>query len=262
MKKPTYKRHVIFDEDFVGIEKRFTTIELNKPLYAGMSILDLAKVEMFKFHYEKMLPKYGHQRLKMLMTDTDSYVYQIDTNDVYADMLADIDWYDTSDYDPSSALYSAVNKKKLGKMKDEMPGEYIRSFVGLRSKMYSIESKSKSIKRGKGISRRVVADCLDHSDYLAVLLGPCTIDITQRRIMSKHHQIRTIEQHRRGLSGADDKRYIRSDNIQTYAHGHRDAPIDRLLYEMVSQVEAELEPDDAADTPCFLTVCFFPLSLN
>jgi hypothetical protein len=244
VKKPTYKRHVIFDENFVGIEKRFKVIELNKPIYVGMSVLDLSKVEMYRFHYQRMLPRYGHKKLTMLMTDTDSFIYRVETNDVYADMLDDIDAYDTSDYHPSDALYSAKNKKVLGKMKDELPGDFIRCFVGLRSKMYSIESKAKRIKRGKGIVRRVVEDALEHSDYMAVLFGPCTIDVTQRRITSRHHKIVTVEQNRRGLSGADDKRYVCSDNVHTFAHGHKNAAIDTLLFEMVSAVE---QNDDISD---------------
>jgi hypothetical protein len=252
IKKPTYKRHVVFDDDFVGIEKRFKSIELNKPIYVGMSVLDLSKVEMQRFHYLHMLPKYGHERLKMLMTDTDSFVYRVETANIYADMLGDIDLYDTSDYNPNDPLHSNANKKVLGKMKDELPHAFIRSFVGLRSKMYSIETSEKTVvKRAKGVSRNVVAKTLNHADYLAVIFGPCTIDVTQRRISSMRHQIVTREQHRRGLSGADDKRYLLSDNIKTNAHGHFRNPVLRVLDKLVEDVASSIDHHPDVDGEAF-----------
>lgn len=164
----------------------------------------------------------------------------IKTKDVYADMLANLDWYDTSEYDPSSTLFSLTNKKRLGKMKDEQPNHYLRSFCGLRAKVYSLEGTDKPIKRAKGICRRVVRDRLQHSDYLATLFGPAEVDIVQRKIVSVNHQVSTVEQKRRGLSGIDDKRYVCRNNIDTFPHGHSLIPIDRLLDEMVGQIASAI----------------------
>ena len=69
------------------------------------------------------------------MTDTDSLIYHLRTKDVDADVLADLDSYDTSDYPSSQLAFSTRNKNVLGKMKDEYNGCLIAEFVGLRPKM-------------------------------------------------------------------------------------------------------------------------------
>ena len=98
--KPNFKSFKIFSEELVAINLAKTEVRLIKPTYVGMSILDLSKTFMFAFHYDKMVSKYG-ERVKLLMTDTDSLVYHIATSDVYADMMADADAYDMSEYPPN-----------------------------------------------------------------------------------------------------------------------------------------------------------------
>ena len=85
-----------------------------------MCILDLSKILMYDFHYGYIKPKYGG-KAKLLLTDTDSLLYQIETEDFYADIK---DWFDTSDYPANhpSGIPSGLNKKKLGVFKDEMAG--------------------------------------------------------------------------------------------------------------------------------------------
>lgn len=71
------------------------------------------------------------------MTDTNSLIYHIETEDVYRDMEKHMDWYDTSDYPKDHFLYSDQNKKRMGFMKDKLSGTPIVGFFGLRAKMYS-----------------------------------------------------------------------------------------------------------------------------
>ena len=42
----------IFGIDLVTTRKSKVTLTLNKPAYAGMCILDLRKILMYKFHYD------------------------------------------------------------------------------------------------------------------------------------------------------------------------------------------------------------------
>ena len=93
-----------------------------------------------------MLRKYGAEKVKLLFTDNDRLLYQIQT-DVYKDMQEDQDLFDTSEYPPEHFLFSEANKKKIGKFKDENAGEPVLEFVGLRAKMYSMvteEGKEKT----------------------------------------------------------------------------------------------------------------------
>ena len=97
----------------------------NKPIYVGQAILDLSKTLMFKFHYNFIRKKYGDQA-ELLFTDTDSLMYLIQTDDFYHDIKKDIKRiFDTSDYPENhpSGIKTGVNKKVIGKFKDEVCGE-------------------------------------------------------------------------------------------------------------------------------------------
>ena len=69
-----------------------------------------------------MKPKYG-ENIQLLMTDTDSFVYHIKTEDFYEDMKEMKEHYDMSEYSKESGLYDGENKKVIGKCKDESPDE-------------------------------------------------------------------------------------------------------------------------------------------
>ena len=109
--KPNYDRSTIFDENLIAIHMKKTKVYYNKPIYLGMSILDLSKNLMYHFHYNFMKNKYG-DNAKLLFTDTDSLMYEIETEDFYADIADDIDsWFDTSDFpnDHSSGIRTGIN---------------------------------------------------------------------------------------------------------------------------------------------------------
>ena len=43
----------------MAIEMKKTRVKMTKPLYIGMSILDISKILMYKFWYDYINPKYG-----------------------------------------------------------------------------------------------------------------------------------------------------------------------------------------------------------
>lgn len=237
VKKPTFKRFKIFGETLVALEKRFLSVTMEKPLFVGSSCLDIAKIIVYRFHYDHMLPKYGHERLRLLMTDTDSLIYSIQTDDLYADMLADRHLYDTSNYDRANPLHSMLNHKKIGLMKDETPDMFISEFCGVRSKMYSVAGVRKPIKRAKGIAKSTVQHSLRHIDYVDCLTEMTSAAVTQRKITNRNHQVQTVVQERVGLSSLDDKRYILADNISTLAHGHWAVPVHEALRDLIRAVD-------------------------
>ena len=48
-------------------------MELNKPVYIGVSILELSKLHMYQYYYDVMKKKYD-DKIKLLYTDTDSFI--------------------------------------------------------------------------------------------------------------------------------------------------------------------------------------------
>ncbi|CAH1109243.1 unnamed protein product [Psylliodes chrysocephalus] len=56
---PRFHNRTIFDEDLMAIELKKTQLVFNKPLYIGMTILDISKTCMYNFHYNFMLPTLG-----------------------------------------------------------------------------------------------------------------------------------------------------------------------------------------------------------
>ena len=221
--KPNYNSRKIFNENLVSVHMKKTSLTMNKPVYLGMSILDLSKTLMYDFHYRYIKPKYG-SKAKLLFTDTDSLLYEIETEDFYKDISGDVkDRFDTSDYPENhpSGIPTGINKKVVGMMKDEEAGKVINEFVGLRAKLYSFKmDEGKENKRCKGIKKGVVEKSITHGDYLKCLITGKEQYRTQNIIRSYEHVLYTEEINKIALSAADDKRYLLKDSYDTLAWGH------------------------------------------
>ena len=221
--KPNYESRKIFNENLVSVHMKKTSLTMNKPVYLGMSILDLSKTVMFDFHYKYIKPKYGKQA-KLLFTDTDSFLYEIQTEDFYKDISGDVkDRFDTSDYPEGhpSGIPTGVNKKVLGMFKDEAAGKNIKEFVGLRAKLYSYKmEEGKENKKCKGIKKAVVEKSITHEDYKICLETGKEQLRRQNIIRSYEHTLYTEEVNKIALSAADDKRYLLKDSFDTLAWGH------------------------------------------
>ncbi|KAF0719864.1 DNA pol B 2 domain-containing protein, partial [Aphis craccivora] len=112
--KPNFDRRTIFTEKLAAIHMKKSEIKFKQPIYIGMCVLDLSKMMIFTNNIE------------------------IKNNDFYQDIRIMLDHFDTSDY-PKDNIYNLplVNKKVLGKFKDELNGKIMTEFKGLRSKIYS-----------------------------------------------------------------------------------------------------------------------------
>ena len=115
-----------------------------------MTILENSKLPMYDFFYNHLKARYG-PKCELIYTDTDSLLLNIQTEDVYKDMKEDVSLYD---YPKDHPRYDGINKKVLGKMKDECGGEAIEEVVAVRSKMYSIKKVGKkNIRKAKGAKK-------------------------------------------------------------------------------------------------------------
>ena len=120
--EPNYHTTKCFSENLLAIEMKKTKVKMNKPIYLGMSILDISKTLMYKFWYDYFKPKYG-DKAKLCYTDTDSFIINITTEDFFEDISNEVEvWYDTSSYDENDKrpLPIGKNQKVIRLFKDEL----------------------------------------------------------------------------------------------------------------------------------------------
>ena len=71
---------------------------MNKPVYLNLSILDISQIVVYQFQYNYVKPKYG-EKVKLCYMYTDSFIGNIKTEDIYADMAKHVETiFDTSNY--------------------------------------------------------------------------------------------------------------------------------------------------------------------
>ena len=167
---------------------------MNKPIYLGLSILDISKTLMHEFWYDYIKPKCG-DRAKLCYTDTDSFVIYIKTEYFYKDIAKDVErWFDKSNYDENDErpLPIGKNKKVIHLSKDELGGKIMPQFVALRAKAYAylIEDGSE-YKKAKGTKKCVVKRRLMFENYTDSLFNDEIILKSQQRFKSDHRKVYT-----------------------------------------------------------------------
>ena len=152
--------------------------------------------------------------------DTDSLIYDIETEDFYKDIAEDVkDIFDTSGYNPDRPLPVGIIKKVIGLMKDELGGEIMTEFVTLRQKMYAYKTGSAESKKCKGIKKCVVKKTISFEDYKNCLFSGETSYRSQLMFRSSKQKVKTPEVNQLALSRDDDKR-ITANGINSLARGH------------------------------------------
>ncbi len=231
-KKSNFKSANIFHENLIAVHMKKTTVRFDKPIQIGMSILDLSKTLMYRFHYDYVKPKWGN-KAALLFTDTDSLCYEIQTNDFCDDIKNDASkWFDMSNYEKDHPLFNEKNKKQVGFMKDECGGNQILRFIGLRSKLYAYEvdrlrnndkewEYNVQKKKCKGIREYVIKKEITIEDYEECLFSGKPQFRTMNTIRSRRHDVGTERINKTALSADDDKRIISEDGIHTLAIGHK-----------------------------------------
>ena len=149
--EPNYHTKKHFSENLLAIEMKKAKVKMNKPIYLGMSILDISKTLMYEFWYECIKPKYK-EKAKLCFMDTDSFLINILTEDFFEDINNDVErWFDTSNYDKNDKrpLQIGVNKKVIGMFKDKLGGKIMKEFCAPRAKTYAYLTEMMNIKKLK-----------------------------------------------------------------------------------------------------------------
>ena len=220
--EPNYHTINLISEDLSITEMKKTKVKMDKPIYLGLSILEISKILMYKFWYDYMKPKYGN-KVKLCYTDTDSFIINIKTNDFYEDIASGVEnRFDTSNYEVKRPLPMGKNKKVIGLMKDELGGKIITEFVTLRPKAYSfLTDDGKEDKKAKGTKKCVIKKIIKFNDYKKCLLNDEVIFKSQQRFISKKHDVYIENVNKIALSSNDDKRIVSSDKITSYPYGYK-----------------------------------------
>ena len=190
--EPNYHTINYISEDLSIIEMTKTKVKMNKPIYLGLSILDISEILMYEFWYDYMKPKYN-DNVKLCYMNTDSFVMNIKTNDFYKDIANDVEKrFDTSNYEVNRPLPTGKNKNVIGLMKNELGGKIISEFVTLKPKNYSyLTDDDKEDKKVKGTKKCVIKRMTKFNDYKNCLLKDKVILKSQQRFISRKHDVYT-----------------------------------------------------------------------
>ena len=196
-------------------------VKMNKPIYLGLSILEISKIIMYEFWYDYIKKKYGDM-VKLCYVDIDSLIMNIKTKNFYKDISQDVEERsNTSNYGVDRPLPKGKNKKVIGLMKDELGDGIITEFVALRPKTYSyMTDEFIEMKKAKGTKKCVIKKMLKFEDYKKCLFDNEPMLKSQQRFKSENHEVYTENIHKIALSSNDDRRIVALDETTSYPYGY------------------------------------------
>ena len=137
--EPNYHTCKRFSDHLMAKEMKKTKVYMNKPVYVGQAVLDISKTLVYEFFYGYLKPRYG-DKVKLCYVDTDSFIFYVETEDFYKDIMPDLDtWFDNSKINNKldRPIPKGINDGILGMFKDELKGEAMTEFIALASKVYA-----------------------------------------------------------------------------------------------------------------------------
>ena len=145
IRQPNFQNAYQISNKLCLVESKPLKTVFNKPIYLGACILETSNLHMYQFWYDHLKNKYNN-KVELIYTDTDSFIIQVETDNIYKDMLENKNLYDFSDYPINHRNYDITNKKVLCKFKDELNSLIITEFIGLKPKMYSFDYIDNNVK--------------------------------------------------------------------------------------------------------------------
>ena len=166
---------------------RRTKVKMNKPIYLGLSILEISKLLMYIFWYDYMKPKYGDNVKLCYMDTVICFIMNIKTEDFNKDVANDVEKrFDTSNYECDRPLPTGKNKKVIGLMKDKLEGRIITEFIALRLKTYSyLTDDCKEDKKAKRSKKCVIKRMIKFKDYKKCSLNGAVVLKSRQRFIRR-----------------------------------------------------------------------------
>ena len=225
--KPTFQSVNFLSPERALVTYNKSSVLADSPIYVGFSILDHAKLLMYKFWYDVLMNNYG-DRVEYVYSDTDSFIINIQTEDIEKEIKGHLAPHlDLSNFPPTHHLYSNLHKGELGRLKIETQHNHITEFVGLKPKMYSYKTTADNRPNNtlKGIPHYRRKD-LTFEQYLTCLTEGTHVKTDIARFQFLKQNMTLLQQTKVALSSYEDKRFY-FDNMSSVGYGHPDSRIDR-----------------------------------
>ncbi|CAG8449308.1 3563_t:CDS:2 [Cetraspora pellucida] len=218
IRKPSFKYARQLGPSLIGAHMGKASVTLNKPIIVGASVLGLSKLLMYRFWYGYVKERYGN-KAQLGYMDTDSFIFQVETEDIYKDMAERPDLFDLND------------SKTIRLYKDKTPNSVIAESIHIRAKSYHYVLADKSTKsKHKGVSKKGMNEMAKNTYlendspmtqvYQDCLFGNEVFYAKNVGIRSKDHILSLIESEKKALCPIDTKRWILSDKITSFLYGH------------------------------------------
>ena len=238
--KATFKSYKILAEDLTISFHKKPKLKMQQPIAIGFAILELSKLIMQRLYYNVLKPSLD-DKVKILMTDTDSFLVLIKERDPDKIVRAIMSHMDFSNYPQNHKLFNLAKKFKVGLLKNEVPSSFILRFCGLRSKTYGFEhihlpserlglTATAFIRQAINVAKKVEFNArakgvgyhgkkgLNYRDYFGCLKEMTHVTVRLSQLRSRNHIIHLIESTKLAFSSFDDKRYMLC-NIHTVPYG-------------------------------------------
>lgn len=220
---PLFKGTVVLDEDLSVSFLRKKKVYMKQSWAVGFAILELSKYRMQKFYYETIQPAFGVGGCTVLMSDTDSFLLQVEAESI-DDAVGRISHVmDFSNYPKDHPLFSMEKAKALGHLKNEVPKSEIARFVGLKAKtyMYLTDDGDHHV-RAKGVKRSQQSS-IKFDQMLGCLSQIASHDVKYNFIRSRDHIISLMAGRQTAFSSFDDKRYLLC-SVHSVPYGSKHIP--------------------------------------
>ena len=132
MSEPNYHTTKCSPENLLAIEMKKIIVKMNKPVYLGLSILEISKTLMDKFWYNYIKTKY-RDNAKLCYMDKGSFIIRIKTENFYKDILVML----KKDLIHQNIVKMIKDHKLIGLLEDDLGGNIMTEFVAVRPKKYS-----------------------------------------------------------------------------------------------------------------------------
>ena len=217
IRQPNFQNAYQISNKLCLVESTPIKTVFDKPIYIGACILETSKLHMYQFWYEHLKNKY---KVELIYTDADSFIIEVETDDIYKDMFEDKNLYDFSEYPKNHPNYDITNKKVLGKFKDEMKSLIITEFIGLKPKMYSFNYIDNNIILNKNTHKGIKESIsLKHDEYKRSLYKEELIYKEFYNLQLNKQNIYLDKINKIALNPFESKRYW-IDNINSLPYGY------------------------------------------